>query len=65
MAPLGSPERGFSVNQDRPRKMVNLVHYLLSPEELASWEAAFDQGGHRALTNKARPRGASPTKIPS
>lgn len=36
--------------------------YLLSQEELASWETAFDQGGHRALTNKARPRGASPAK---
>jgi hypothetical protein len=27
--------------------------YMLSPEELASWEAAFDRGGYRALLNKA------------
>ena len=27
--------------------------YMLSPEELASWEAAFEQGGHQALTTKA------------
>ena len=31
--------------------------YLLSPEELASWETAFDRGGHQALiASKARPR---------
>lgn len=27
--------------------------YDLSPEELASWEAAFDRGGQRALSDKA------------
>ena len=26
--------------------------YMLSAEELAQWEAAFDRGGHRALTKK-------------
>jgi hypothetical protein len=31
--------------------------YMLSPEELASWEAAFDQGGHQSLIrSKAAPR---------
>jgi hypothetical protein len=29
--------------------------YRLSPEELASWEEAFDRGGHRELTGKRRP----------
>jgi hypothetical protein len=27
--------------------------YRLSPEELVSWEAAFDRGGHKALMSKA------------
>jgi hypothetical protein len=30
--------------------------YLLSPEELAVWETAFDQGGHTNITGKARRR---------
>jgi hypothetical protein len=31
--------------------------YMLSPEEeLASWETAFDRGGHSALMNKAAPQ---------
>ena len=31
--------------------------YSLSPEELDAWEAAFDRGGHRALSIKgALPR---------
>ena len=34
--------------------------YSLSPEELASWEAAFDNGGQRALSIKsARQRASS------
>ena len=28
--------------------------YRLSPEELASWDEAFDRGGYRALALKAR-----------
>jgi Protein of unknown function (DUF1153) len=36
--------------------------YSLSPEELAAWEAAFDRGGHKALTNKAAPLRAAPTQ---
>lgn len=28
--------------------------YRLSPEELASWEEAFDRGGYRALSIKSR-----------
>lgn len=27
--------------------------YQLSPEELASWEEAFERGGYRALTLKS------------
>jgi hypothetical protein len=27
--------------------------YSLSPEELTAWEAAFDRGGQRALSNRA------------
>jgi hypothetical protein len=27
--------------------------YRLSPEELASWEGAFDRGGYRALSLKS------------
>ena len=33
--------------------------YMLSPEELTSWEAAFDCGGHKALMNKAAPARAA------
>ena len=33
--------------------------YSLSPEELAAWEAAFDRGGYKALTNKAAPSRAA------
>ena len=32
------------------------ARYLLSPEELAAWERAFDQGGYRALSGKAGAR---------
>jgi len=28
--------------------------YRLSPEELASWEEAFERAGHQALTLKSR-----------
>jgi hypothetical protein len=30
--------------------------YLLSPEELESWEAAYDRGGHKALIGKTAAR---------
>ena len=32
------------------------ARYLLSPAELAAWEAAYDQGGRRALSGKAAAR---------
>ena len=32
------------------------ARYLLSPEELVTWEVAFDRGGHRALSVKAAAR---------
>jgi hypothetical protein len=31
------------------------ARYMLSPEELAFWETAFDRGGHKALVNKTLP----------
>jgi hypothetical protein len=44
--------RGGLITRDEAYAM-----YMLSPEELASWEAAFDQGGHQALIrSKAAPR---------
>jgi len=39
--------------------------YLLSLEELAAWEAAFDRGGHRALTNKVAVPRANREKPPN
>jgi hypothetical protein len=32
------------------------ARYLLSPEEFAAWETAFDQGGRQALSGKAAAR---------
>jgi hypothetical protein len=29
--------------------------YSLSPEELATWEGAYDRGGYKALSLKAQP----------
>ena len=38
--------------------------YMLSAEELAHWEAVFDRGGYKALTNKGALRQDDRRNVP-